>query len=384
MESLNPAATTIQAVVAAAGYALVALVALKAPRLVSPVAFSAASVIMILGGSFVWWWGMEASNAVVATVGVCVAHFGCSWPRILVGASLCALGNKRDLVLAAFLGEGIGALMRCLIPQTLSLVACLAVAGLAELVMTCAGHAVGVPFLKRGLSARSPEELGTTNPNSFVSPSHRLFILIAFFEFIHGISLAEKTDVILGANIAVVIALIAGGVWVFARHRMESEDILLVIAALLMLGGFILRPLTPVESMMSSTLSFAGAAFSWVLIWTVFASVGMSNPAGALWALGAGYTMQALGLGLARFWDAGPRLSGSQLRTAWRTASTPWWCSPSLGICSWACAGSPSARLLPISCPLSPCALWSIPLPTSSRAARPWRVSTACRPASST
>jgi len=199
-------------------------------------------------------------------------------------------------VLLIVLGEGIGALMRCLIPQTFSLVTCLAVAGLVELVMTCVGYAAGAPFLKKGLSARSPEELGTTNPNSFVSPSHRLFVLIAFFEFIHGISLAEKTDVILGANIAVVVALIAGGVWVFARHRMESEDILLVIAALLMLGGFILRPLTPVESMMSSTLSFAGAAFSWVLIWTVFASVGMSNPAGALWALGAGYTMQALGL----------------------------------------------------------------------------------------
>ena len=296
LEPLNPAAVTIQAVVAAAGYALVALVALKAPRLVSPSVFSAASVVLILGGSFAWWWGMETSSALVATLGVCVAHFGCSWPRILVGASLCALGNKRDLVLAAFLGEGIGALMRCLIPQTLSLVACLAVAGLAELVMTCAGHAAGVPFLKRGLSNRSPEELVTTNPNSFVSPSHRLFILIAFFEFIHGLSLAEKTDVILGANIVVVVALVAGGVWVFARHRMESEDILLVTAALLMLGGFMLRPLTPVESMLSSALSFAGAAFSWVLIWTVFASVGMSNPAGALWALGAGYTMQALGL----------------------------------------------------------------------------------------
>ena len=296
MDPLNPAATTIQAVAAAAGYALVALVALKAPRLVSPIAFSVVSVVMIITGSFAWWWGMDSSNAVVATVGVCMAHFGCSWPRILVGASLCALGNKRDLVLAAFLGEGIGALMRCLIPQTFSLVTCLAVAGLVELVMTCVGYAAGAPFLKKGLSARSPEELGTTNPNSFVSPSHRLFVLIAFFEFIHGISLAEKTDVILGANIAVVVALIAGGVWVFARHRMESEDILLVIAALLMLGGFILRPLTPVESMMSSTLSFAGAAFSWVLIWTVFASVGMSNPAGALWALGAGYTMQALGL----------------------------------------------------------------------------------------
>ena len=82
LDPLNPAATTLQAIVAAAGYALVALVALKAPRLVSPVAFSAASIIMILGGSFVWRWGMEASNAILATMGVCVAHFGCSWPRI--------------------------------------------------------------------------------------------------------------------------------------------------------------------------------------------------------------------------------------------------------------------------------------------------------------
>jgi len=102
MDSLNPAATTIQAVAAAAGYALVALVALKAPRLVSPIVFGVVSVVMIITGSFAWWWGMDSSNAVVATVGVCMAHFGCSWPRILVGASLCALGNKRDLVLAAF------------------------------------------------------------------------------------------------------------------------------------------------------------------------------------------------------------------------------------------------------------------------------------------
>ena len=55
LEHLNPAATTIQAVAAAAGYALVALVALKAPRLVSPVAFGAASVVMILAGSCAWW-----------------------------------------------------------------------------------------------------------------------------------------------------------------------------------------------------------------------------------------------------------------------------------------------------------------------------------------
>ena len=296
LERLSPASVTVQAVAAAAGYAFVALLALKAPRLVSPAAFGAVSALMIVGGSLAWWCGMRAWNVPLACVGVCVAHFGCAWPRILVGAALCALGNKRDFVLAAFLGEGIGALLRCVIPQGLTLEACLSVAALAELVMLASGHVAGVPFLKAALSGRAPSELGATNPDSFVSPSHRLFILIAFFEFIHGISLAEKTQVILAANVLVALMLLAGGIWVFSRHRMESEDILLVTAALLMLGGFILRPLTPVESVASSAMSFAGAAFSWVLIWTVFAQVGASNPSGALWALGAGYTMQALGL----------------------------------------------------------------------------------------
>lgn len=296
LERLCAPAVTVQAAVAAAGYALVALVALKAPRKVSPMAFSAESAALLVLGSVVWWWGMRTGDALVATLGVCAAHFGCAWPRILAGAALCALGNKRDFVLVAFLGEGLGALARCLIPQTLPMGACLAVAGLAELFMLAAGHAAGVPVLKAALRGTSPQELDVTNPESFVSPSHRLFILIAFFEFIHGISLAEKTQVILAANVVVVVALACGGAWVFARHRMEGEDILLVTAALLMLGGFILRPLTPFESVASSALSFAGAAFSWVLIWTVFASVGASNPAGALWALGAGYTMQALGL----------------------------------------------------------------------------------------
>lgn len=102
---------------------------------------------------------------------------------------------------------------------------------------------------------------------------------------------------------------------------MESEDILLVTAALLVLGSFMLRPLTPVESMLSSALSFAGAAFSWVLIWTVFASVGMSNPAGALWALGAGYTMQALGLEAGSLLGRWAISEWFGLRRAWPTAS---------------------------------------------------------------
>ena len=118
LERLSPASVTVQAVAAAAGYAFVALLALKAPRLVSPAAFGAVSALMIVGGSLAWWCGMRAWNVPLACVGVCVAHFGCAWPRILVGAALCALGNKRDFVLAAFLGEGIGALLPSAAPRT--------------------------------------------------------------------------------------------------------------------------------------------------------------------------------------------------------------------------------------------------------------------------
>lgn len=300
VQNLWAPAVTIQAIVAAAGYACIALLALRLPHRTNPVILSACSAVLVAGGSALWWWGMSASSPVLATLGMCCAHFGCAWPRIAVGASLCALGSKRDLFVAAMAGELVGAAVRCVVPSGLSFGAALAVVAAVELFMLAAGHAGSAPFLRGVREARGGAtvfDLDTTNPDSFVKPTHRLFVLIAFFELIHGISLAERTvDMALVANVAVVAVLVAGAAWLYARRGQPYEDRLLYTAALLMLAGFVMRPLTPAEAALSSVCSFAGAAFSWVLIWTVFASVGMSNPAGALWALGIGYTMQALGL----------------------------------------------------------------------------------------
>ncbi len=297
LDALWTPAITLQALAAAGGYALIALLALKFPRLIRPVPFGVASAALIIVGTLVWAWGMGAGSVATATAAVCLTHLGCSWPRILVGASLCALGSKRDLVLAAVLGEGIGALVRCLLPAEVPLAAALAAAALVELAMLASGHVGAAPFLRRVLAGHAaPAELDTTNPGSFLSPSHRLFILITFFEVIHGVALGESSGTTLATNVSVLVlfAVCAG---LFAlRHVQRCEDYLLYAAALLMIGGAMLRPLTPWEGVASSTLSFGGAAVSWVLIYVVYASVGMSNPAGALWALGAGYTMQALGL----------------------------------------------------------------------------------------
>ena len=63
-----------------------------------------------------------------------------------------------------------------------------------------------------------------------------------------------------------------------------------------MLAGFMLRPLSGVEGVVSGALSFAGASFSWMLLWMALASIGMSNPLGSVWTLAVGYVMQALSL----------------------------------------------------------------------------------------
>ncbi len=306
MTSINPylsalwsPAVTLQSLAAAVGYALVALLALKFPRLIRPLPFSLASALLIVGGTLAWGWGMGSSSVAVATVAVCLTHLGCSWPRILVGAGLCALGNKRDLVIAAAFGEGVGAALRCVLPGGLALPLALALAALVELAMLACGHFGGEPFLHRVLGASAaPADLDTTNPASFLSPSHRLFVLITFFEVIHGVALGETDQFLLATNVAVVCMLAAGAVLIAVglRRKAACEDLLLYAAALLMLGGAMLRPLTPLEGVLSGALSLGGAAFSWILIYIVYASVGMSNPSGALWALGAGYTMQALGL----------------------------------------------------------------------------------------
>lgn len=297
MTRLWEPSVTIQALVAAAGYALVAVLALRFPRRVNPLVLSVVSLACILGGTLLWCFSAALQLVGVVTLAMCVKDFGCSWPRLGVGVSLCALGNKRDLVLAAIIGETVGAALRCVLPSELPVVPAIVLTGFVELVMLTAGYLGSRGFLARYMGGNAQPNMDTTNPHSFMSPSSRLVVLITFFEVIHGIALAEKgIEGALATNLFVAVVLVVGMGWVFARRMRSCEDILLVAATLLMLGGFMLRPANAVETVISNGMSFAGAALSWILIWIVFASVGMANPAGALWAVGAGYTMRAVGL----------------------------------------------------------------------------------------
>lgn len=287
----------LQSLAAAMGYALIALLALRAPEIVRPASFSIMSAALIVIGKLGWLIGMQVGALPLAVVGICVAHLFCTWPVVLVGISLCALGNRRDLVLAAVLGESIGVALRCVLPHPPADIAIplTIVPPLAALVFA---SVLAAPYLRREISGELASQRATTEPGAFLPPSHRIFILVGLFELIHGVALVEKSESLsLATNVGQTLIVAVGAV-LLLRHkeRTSHEDALLYAASLMMLFGFMLRPLSDGEAIASASLSLAGASFSWMLLWMALSFVGMCNPLGSLWVFGVGYVFQAMGL----------------------------------------------------------------------------------------
>lgn len=292
-------ADLLQSLSAALGYALIALLALRAPEAVRPAAFGIASVVAIVAGKLGWLAGMQMGNVVLATVGVCLSHLFCSWPVVLVGISLCALGNRRDLVIATVLGESIGVALRCVLPHP-SVEVAIPLTIVPPLAALAFASVLGAPYLRREISGENAAQRATTEPGAYLPPTHRIFVLVGLFELIHGVALAEKSESLsLATNIGQTILVVIGAVLLLRHSKATShEDVLLYVASLMMLCGFLLRPLSDGEAIASASISLAGASFSWMLLWMALSFVGMCNPLGSLWVFGIGYVFQAVGLGV--------------------------------------------------------------------------------------
>lgn len=287
----------IQTVTSALVFALVALLAWKAPHRIRPIAFTVVSAVGVIVGSVLWIGGMSTHEAWLIVLGVCFVDSLGVWSVLLTGLTMCALGGRRDLVVAAVLGEVLGAALRIVVPSLSLPVAVLTISALT-LALVGVSAIFGVPFLMDALSRRSIASLATTNPESFLTPRHRLVVLVAFFEFMHGVVLAEGTTIFtLATRTSSWLLILVGGAWVLARRRQGTEDALLNMAAILMVLGFAIRPLSPGEAIASEAIAIAGASFSWMLLWSSMAAVGMGYPAAALWTFGLCYTMEALAMG---------------------------------------------------------------------------------------
>ncbi len=287
----------LQSMSAATGYALIALLALRVPEVVRPAALSIASATFIVVGKLTWLAGLKIGSVALATVGVCVAHLFCAWPVVLVGISLCALGNRRDLVVAAVLGESIGVALRCVLPHPPAEVA-IPLTTVPPLAALAVASVLGAPYLRQEISGERATQRAMTEPASYLPPTHRIFVLVGLFELIHGVALVEKSaSLSLATNIGQTIIVVVGAALLLRHAKATShEDVLLYVASLMMLCGFMLRPLSDGEAIASASISLAGASFSWMLLWMALPFAGMCNPIGSLWVFGIGYVFQAVGL----------------------------------------------------------------------------------------
>ena len=296
LRALWAPADFLQSLAAALGYGTIALLALRAPERVHPVTFGAVSGAAIVVGKMTWLAGMQAGSVPVAVAGVCVAHYFCAWPVVLVGISLCALGNRADLITTTVLGEAIGVALRCVLPHPPFWVA-IPLTIVPPLLALAASSVLGVPYLRREISGETAIRRATTEPGSFLSPSHILFMLVGLFELIHGVALVEKSaSLSLATNLGQTAIVAVGAVILLRRRDISHEDVLLYVASLMMLFGFLLRPLSGPEAVVSGSVSLAGASFSWMLLHLALASVGLIYPLGSLWVVGVGYVFQAIGL----------------------------------------------------------------------------------------
>ncbi len=302
MREVCPLAVDMQTIASMACYGLIAFIAWRFPRLVHPLAFGIATVVATVCGTALLVVGLSLQSAPVTVAGAVLAFsLGGTWPVIMVGIALCALGNRHDLVTAAVCGEAVGAALRCAIPD-ISLPVSVIVVCAVTVALVVATHLYGVPFLKRAHMQVSVERLATTNPDSFLTPGHKLVILVALFEFLHAIVLAERFTIFsLGSTLVTALVICAGGAWLLSHRARQTEDVLLCVATLAMLASFLLRPLSTAETMASDVLAIAGASFAWMLLWISMASVGMANPTGALWSLSICYVLQAFAIGAGSF-----------------------------------------------------------------------------------
>lgn len=299
MRETCPVAVDVQTLTSMLAMAAFALLAWRWPHRVRPLGFGVACVVCVVAGTALWLWGVGASSSPAMVAGMVVAGtLGGCWPILMVGITLCALGNRRDLITAAVCGEAVGAVLRCALPA-LDLRASIVLVCVLSLALVAVTHVYGIPYLARSLNvARPVRSMSVTDPEVFLGPGSTLVVLVALFELLHGVVLAEHGASFGLAATALSAALICvGGAWLLSHRGASTEDVLLYMGTLMLLLGFLIRPLSSAESAATDVLCIAGASFAWMLLWVSMASVGMANPVGALWTFGICYVMEALAMG---------------------------------------------------------------------------------------
>lgn len=275
---------------------VIAIIALRKPvwleeRLMFAVAAgcSVASFLILL-------LAIPAQNEALTVVGLAFESVGGAWAATLTALALCSRCNLQTAVMSIALGYAIGELVCMFAPlPQLEL----------GIVLYCSMSLFGIIVLYRMSSGLLDEinrgeaatDLELSNPQSFLSPVHPLFLctLLFYFAFGFGIAFDEIDHAPLLVGFAGVI-VIAAALWLAFGKKHEKADSLFSVSALLVIAGFLAAPLPFfVEFISANALMRIGSTIFEMLLWIVIIAVGRRNLFALLPTLGFSRIMIAIG-----------------------------------------------------------------------------------------
>lgn len=246
--------------------------------------------------TFILVLAMPMHHAAFTVVGLAFGVFSSAWAMALLALSLTALSSRKAATAVVAFGYAISELARSFlsIPPVVEGLVISAFCTLCGLVLL---YRLGGKVLDRITTGSAAAELELSNPESFLSPSHTLFIGALLFSFASGYALTlnevENAPPQIGLIGAVLLVV---AVWLVFGASDRKEDSLFSFATLLVIAGFLIAPYTVVTGFHSAnSLIRIGIIVFDILLWLVIVAVGKRNLFALLPTLGVARFMKYLG-----------------------------------------------------------------------------------------
>ncbi len=273
----------------------VLLAALRRPRLLNPAPMLASMAASLAVGSVLLL--ACPASPVGVTAGLCLLALGRAPLLYITGVAYAQVHDVRA--------------------TSVSVACALFLSGAAPLVLPAPGYAMsvcvsdveallGMALLWRGVAphfegaarGEGGEVLALANPQSFLSPGHQVYVLMLIFSAAFGFALSlrivENTPQASYLQVGVLAAVIA---WFALSPKGKShEDALFVVAALLVVSGFLVAPVEEAAfPSAANSLLYAGNSCFKILSWTALAALCSRNMSGALIVLACGGVASSVG-----------------------------------------------------------------------------------------
>lgn len=217
--------------------------------------------------------------------------------QVYIVLALYSLKSLRAVTIAVVGGFALSEISASLIPNPQYMWGVM-LSGLLVVVILLCLLRINSNLLKKINKSDTAYDLELLNPNSFLTPTHSLFLCILLFSFAsgYGLTLNEVAHTPIQSPV-VDIVIVCAFVWLFFTQDKEMEDKLFTFAALMVIAGFLIAPFTfGNESASANVLLRIGNLSFSILQWLVIVAIGRRNIFALLPTFGIASCMRAIGV----------------------------------------------------------------------------------------